>query len=192
MGAQAWLLLRCMVCCWECMASRPLDRVLSEDGAAGCWPAVCRAVGCSLWISLSLRETTQVHTANLLEQAASLAVYLESTQLFRCAGDRRDGGAWAGWAPHSPSGSVIARRATAIMGELAPRMTSHSFVFLSSRACHMPESCNSQQATRRMQLNACQAARRRRGYTSTRPLPLPIPLLAPSHSPPQPNSYSIP
>ena len=33
---------------WECTAARPLDRVLSEDGAAGCWPAVCRAVGCVL------------------------------------------------------------------------------------------------------------------------------------------------
>ena len=39
---------------WECMASRPLDRVLSEDGAAGCWAAVCRAVGCVLYVGLAV------------------------------------------------------------------------------------------------------------------------------------------
>ena len=39
---------------WESMASRPLDRALSEDGAAGCWPAVCRAVGCVLYVGLTV------------------------------------------------------------------------------------------------------------------------------------------
>lgn len=138
MGVQAWLLLRHTVWCAAGSVWRPDPWIgfWTNNGAAGCWPAVCRAVGYSLYvglagtIGLSLIETTQVRTANLLEQAASLLVYLESTQVFCCAGDRRKGCAWAGWAPHSPSGSVIARRATAIMVELAPRMTSHSFFFL--------------------------------------------------------------
>jgi len=36
------------------VATRPLDRLLGCDGAAGCWAAVCRAVGASLYVGLAV------------------------------------------------------------------------------------------------------------------------------------------
>ena len=120
---------------------RPLDRLHCRVPGRG------RSVGLAATISVQGgsegdRETTatQVLTAH-----CQLLVLEQAARLFCCAGDRREGCACVVWPSHSPSASVIARRATA-MGARA----THDVPLLSSRACHMLEMRQQHGATPRM------------------------------------------